>query len=173
VANYLEYHTDTPPLLELSSKYNFDDDFRYEICTYNNREVNKEIVDSIARCLPLWTTAPTLDSLDARFDAGSFVMYQYYKDTLCGWFWLNEGFTHDWVNVKELKPNSIYVGGIYKLLDKDLPKHCANDFGHYMMKWTAERYDYVYAIIEDWNKASVKLFEVYKVFRVSESFIND
>lgn len=66
VAKYLEYRTHTPPLLELASKYNFDDNFRYEVCKYNNKEVNKEIVDSIARCLPLWTTAPTLDMLELK-----------------------------------------------------------------------------------------------------------
>lgn len=171
MANYIEYHTHAPPLAELAAQYNYDPKFTYEVYRYNNKELNSTIIESIDKCLPTWDDRPTLESLDKRFTAGSFVMYQFYEGDLCGWFWLNTKFTHDWINTKKVKDDAIYVGGLYKLLDKDIPKHSAHDFGHYMMKYTADNYKYIYAIIEDWNKASIKLFEKYKVFIVDESFI--
>ena len=96
-------------------------------------------------------------------------MYQYYKGELCGWFWLNTKFTHDWINTKEILPNSIYVGGMYKMLDKELPTNTALDFGNYVMKYGADNYDQLYAIIENWNKASKAIFAPYKEFIIDES----
>jgi hypothetical protein len=168
---YIQYIAPSIPLGKIASNYNFDNNFTYEVCTYNNIEKNITIIESIDKCLPTWKTRPTINNLNDRFDSGSFVMYQYYKDELCGWFWLNSHFTHDWINLKPIQPNSIYVGGLYKLLDKELPKHTALDFGNYVMKYGADNYDYLYAIIEDWNRASRIVFEPYKEFIIQDSFI--
>lgn len=168
---YIEYIAPCVPLGKIALGYSYDPCFTYEICTYNNKELNKQIIESIDKCLPTWDTRPDLNSLDKRFKAGSFVMYQFYKGDLSGWFWLNSKFTHDWINTKDILPNSIYVGGMYKLLDKELPKHTALDFGNKVMLYGAQNYERLYAIIEDWNKASKIVFEPYREFIVKESFI--
>ena len=168
---YIQYIGPSIPLGKVASRYKFDNDFEYDVCKYNNVEVNSKIIESINKCLPDWKDRPTLDILDKRFEAGSFVMYQYHLGELCGWFWFNSNFTHDWVNTKPIKPNSIYVGGMYKMLDKELPKKSAIDFGNYVMKYGAENYEYLYAIIEDWNRASRLVFAQYSEFIVEESFI--
>lgn len=168
---YIQYHTHSEPLKVVADQYNFDSNFTYEVCRHNNIELNSMIIESINNTLPNWKTRPTLEIIDSRLKANSFVIYQFYKNEICGWFWLNPNFTHDWVNVKPLKPNSIYVGGMYKMLDKELPKNTAKDFGNYIMWYGAYNYDFVYAIIEDWNKASIQIFAPYNKFRTTESFI--
>lgn len=168
---YIQYIAPSKPLGDIARKYKYDPNFRYEISYSNNTKLNSEIIKSIDKCLPDWESRPTLEILDRRFEAGSFIMYQYYKEELSGWFWLNSDFTHDWINTKPIMPNSIYVGGMYKMMDKKLPKHTALDFGNYVMKYGADNYDYLYAIIEDWNRPSKLVFRSYKQFIISGSFI--
>lgn len=169
MSKYVQYIAPSKPLGDIASRYNFDSVFTYKVFKENNRDINSKIIQSIDKCLPLWDTRPTLDTLDKRFQAGSYVMYQYYKEELSGWFWLNTNFTHDWINTKEILPNSIYVGGMYKMLDKELPTNTALDFGNYVMKYGADNYDQLYAMIENWNKASKAIFAPYKEFIIDES----
>jgi len=172
MAKYVQYHWKGSDIFsKISSQYNFDTNFTYDTYTYNNKELNAIIIKSIDKCLPTWDTRPTLESLDKRFAAGSFVIYQFYQDSLCGWCWMNEKFTLDWINTQTIDNYEIHVGGLYKLMDKELPKNSAQDFGHYVMKYAADNYKCGGAIIEDWNKASLKLFKDYKPLMVEKSFI--
>ncbi len=169
---YLEYEASSKECLEVAERYEYNDEYSYRVSDYNEGAPNIHIIKSIKNTLPLWTTRPTMETVKERFQNGSFVMYQYYKDELSGWFWLNSEFTHDWINTKPLpQRNSIYIGGMYKCLDQNLPADAAMDFGNYIMKYCSKNYDYVYAIIETWNKASVRVFKEYQKFLLKESFI--
>ena len=169
---YLEYEMPTKEGIVIAKSYNYNSKYIYRVSKYNEEAPNAHIIESIKNSLPLWTTRPTIETVKERFQNGSFVMYQYYKGELSGWFWLNSEFTHDWIDTKPLpRPNSIYIGGMYKCLDQELPADAAMDFGSYVMKYCCENYEYLYAIIEPWNKASVRVFKDYQKFILKESFI--
>ena len=117
------------------------------------------IIKSINLMLEDWNEAPTFDDIVSRFEAGSFVMLQYYKNEPIGWFWGNTRLTYDWKNiVKELPSvNSMYGGGSYITKDRNIPKNTGIQLYTKFFNDIFDFYKSAYGYVDSWNKAPIRI----------------
>tara|TARA_A100001201_G_scaffold138724_1_gene129923 strand:- start:1124 stop:1648 length:525 start_codon:yes stop_codon:yes gene_type:complete len=118
-----------------------------------------QILDSINLMLKDWKEAPTFDDIISRFDAGSFVMLQYYKNEPIGWFWGNTRLTYNWIDIIKDLPsaNSMYGGGSYITKNKNIPKNTGIQLYTKFFHDIFDFYKSAYGYVDSWNKAPIRL----------------
>jgi len=106
-----------------------------------------------------WKEAPTFDDIISRFDAGSFVMLQYYKNEPIGWFWGNTRLTYNWIDIIKDLPsaNSMYGGGSYITKNKNIPKNTGIQLYTKFFHDIFDFYKSAYGYVDSWNKAPIRL----------------
>ena len=129
----------------------------YHLNKFEREEDIHTILNDIHRTLPDWTTAPTLQTIKDRLDAGTEGILQYYKGNITGWWWNALFFTHDFVNkVSDLPTEGVYCGNTYIIKDIAPYSSGVRLYGYCIGK-ALEGIEAAYGYMDNWNTPSIKL----------------
>ena len=143
----------TPPI--------YSDLYQYETIDINNYKSNLDRLLNITKLIDkqiVWEGNPnTEEKLLKRFQSESVCQLWIYDGVDIGWYWYNNNFTYDWINIiQTLNKNEHYVGGAFCSNQVSRPPDCSFIFYNFSFINAFDNLgkDTVYIYGDDWNRAS-------------------
>lgn len=139
----------------------YSDLYQYHTVDINNYKSNLDRLLNITKLIDIqivWDGNPnTKEKLQKRFESNSVCQLWIYDGVDIGWYWYNDNFTYDWVNIiQTLNKNEHYVGGAFVSNRVNRPPNSSFIFYNFSFinAFNNLKKDTVYIYGDDWNRAS-------------------